>query len=159
MLTIIGTHPYLAPEVYLGGGYDERIDLWALGITVYRLIAGKTPFESEYHSDTIANILKGELSFEEEAWGDYNWFAKDFISRLLKKKCQRMSAKEAGNHLWLQAVDQKKKLGRLVSHNIQMSEDFHDEMRNHLKYARSKEEGARENERQNRLSRSINLIS
>lgn len=59
MLTIIGTHSYLAPEVYLGGGYDEKIDLWALGVTVYRLITGYTPFESEYHSDTIANILKG----------------------------------------------------------------------------------------------------
>jgi calcium-dependent protein kinase len=44
MLTIIGTHFYLAPEVYLGGGYDERIDLWALGVTIYKLIAGYTPF-------------------------------------------------------------------------------------------------------------------
>lgn len=59
MMTIIGTHFYLAPEVLLGGGYDERVDLWALGISVYKLITGKTPFESEYHSDTIANIIRG----------------------------------------------------------------------------------------------------
>ena len=57
MLTIIGTHFYLAPEVYRGGGYDERIDIWALGITIYKLVTGVTPFESEYHSETVANIL------------------------------------------------------------------------------------------------------
>lgn len=64
MLTIIGSPLYLAPEIYLGGGYDERIDLWSLGVTIYKLIAGFTPFESEYHSDTIANIIKGQAKFE-----------------------------------------------------------------------------------------------
>ncbi len=44
MLTIIGTPYYLAPEVYIGGGYDERVDIWALGVTIYKLIAGHTPF-------------------------------------------------------------------------------------------------------------------
>ena len=59
MLTIIGTPFYLAPEVFIGGGYDEAVDNWALGITLYKLIAGNTPFEDVYHSETIANILKG----------------------------------------------------------------------------------------------------
>jgi serine/threonine protein kinase len=44
MLTIIGTKFYLAPEIYIGGGYDERVDLWALGVTIYRLVTGYTPF-------------------------------------------------------------------------------------------------------------------
>ena len=46
MLTIIGTNFYFAPEIYIGGGYDEKIDIWALGITIYKLMAGYTPFES-----------------------------------------------------------------------------------------------------------------
>ena len=44
MLTIIGTSQYLAPEVLLGGGYDERVDLWSIGVTLYQLVAGQTPF-------------------------------------------------------------------------------------------------------------------
>lgn len=44
MLTITGTSLYLAPEILCGGGYDERVDVWSIGITLYRLIAGVTPF-------------------------------------------------------------------------------------------------------------------
>lgn len=68
MLTVIGTPFYEAPEVFLGGGYDERIDIWALGVTIFKLITGFTPFESEYHSTTIQKIKKGDVVFEETAW-------------------------------------------------------------------------------------------
>lgn len=49
MITIIGTPFYIAPEVLMGGGYDEKVDLWSTGITLYKLVAGVTPFESVYH--------------------------------------------------------------------------------------------------------------
>jgi len=100
MLTIIGTSFYFAPEIYLGGGYDERVDIWALGITIYKLIAGYTPFESKYHFDTIANILKGEVSFDDKIWDTYCSFAKDFVSRVLKPRNQRMDLYQCEMHFW-----------------------------------------------------------
>lgn len=48
-----GTLYYRAPEMFSMGGYNENVDLWAAGITLYKLITGKTPFESLYVSDTI----------------------------------------------------------------------------------------------------------
>ncbi len=48
MLTITGTMYYRAPEMFEGGGYDEMVDLWALGATIYKLMTGYTPFESIY---------------------------------------------------------------------------------------------------------------
>ena len=48
MLTQTGTLYYRAPEMFEGGGYDERIDLWALGATIFKLMTGSTPFESVY---------------------------------------------------------------------------------------------------------------
>lgn len=47
MLTMTGTLFYRAPEILLGIGYDERVDVWAAGITLYKLIAGYTPFEAQ----------------------------------------------------------------------------------------------------------------
>jgi calcium-dependent protein kinase len=44
MWTLTGTLFYRAPEMFLGGGYDERVDLWALGISIYKLITKVTPF-------------------------------------------------------------------------------------------------------------------
>ena len=93
MLTVIGSHFYMAPEVFLGGGYDERVDLWALGVIIYKLITGSTPFESEYHSETVNNIMKGETQYDDKIWSKYSFFAKDFVSRLLKKKDERMNLK------------------------------------------------------------------
>lgn len=67
MLTLTGTPYYRAPEMFEGGGYDERVDLWALGVTMFKLMTGVTPFESEYHSETIANIMRGEYGFPVDA--------------------------------------------------------------------------------------------
>ena len=62
MLTITGTLYYRAPEMFLGGGYDEKVDLWASGVTLYQLLShGRTPFQSDYLSTTIENITRGEV--------------------------------------------------------------------------------------------------
>ena len=50
MLTLTGTPYYRAPEMFSGGGYDHMVDLWAVGVTLFKLMTGFTPFESEYHS-------------------------------------------------------------------------------------------------------------
>lgn len=63
MLTPTGTPFYRAPEILEGGGYDEKVDMWALGVTMFKIMSGFTPFESIYHLDTIANIIKGEVIF------------------------------------------------------------------------------------------------
>lgn len=49
--------------MFLGGGYDSKVDMWALGVTIYKIIARKTPFESTYHNETIKNIIKGDVRF------------------------------------------------------------------------------------------------
>jgi calcium-dependent protein kinase len=101
MLTITGTLFYRAPEMFQGGGYDEMVDLWALGATIYRLMVGKTPFESPYHSETISNILKGEFSFPPEVEQKYSKSARNLVLRLLKRREERLSAKEALLDIWL----------------------------------------------------------
>lgn len=43
--TITGTLYYRAPEMF-SGGYREPVDVWAAGVLLYKLVCGKTPFES-----------------------------------------------------------------------------------------------------------------
>ena len=60
MWTITGTLFYRAPEMF-AGSYREGVDIWAAGVLLYKMICGFTPFESEYHSETIKNIREGKL--------------------------------------------------------------------------------------------------
>ena len=41
---IMGTPGYIAPEIYLGGAVDHRLDLFAAGVLFYHLLAGHPPF-------------------------------------------------------------------------------------------------------------------
>ena len=84
MLTIIGTHYYMAPEIFLGGGYDERVDLWALGVTIFKLVTGYTPFESQYYSDIVRNIQAGVVNFDFSVWSKYSFNLRNFVLSLLK---------------------------------------------------------------------------
>lgn len=55
---MMGTPRYAAPEQIKGkGNIDHRIDLWAAGVVLYELIAGKRPFEGESFSVVLSNIL------------------------------------------------------------------------------------------------------
>lgn len=45
--TFCGTRIYLAPEMLLKKGHDEKLDVWTIGVIFYELCTGKTPFSPE----------------------------------------------------------------------------------------------------------------
>ncbi|KAI7889007.1 kinase-like domain-containing protein [Mucor mucedo] len=58
-----GTGYYIAPEVYKGGGYNEAVDWWSLGVTLYECIYQKRPFEYETSEDLQAAIRRGYVKY------------------------------------------------------------------------------------------------
>ena len=44
--TLCGTPDYMAPELVMGRGYGRGADYWALGVLVYEMITGATPFST-----------------------------------------------------------------------------------------------------------------
>lgn len=92
MMTGTGTINYKAPELFRYGFYDELIDEWAAGVTIYRMIAGTTPFESNYISDTIANIEKCVFEFKEGVWSNYSNVVKELMRGLICLREKRICA-------------------------------------------------------------------
>jgi len=48
--SVVGTPEYLSPEMFGGQGHDKNVDWWSLGIILYEMLIGVTPF---YSSDKL----------------------------------------------------------------------------------------------------------
>jgi len=101
----VGTPYTVAPEV-IKGVYDERCDLWGVGVLTYLLLSGEAPFGGcggpEPLTEIRDNILRGKFEFKpDEVWGNVSEYAKDFICNLLvTDPAKRPTAQEAQMHPW-----------------------------------------------------------
>ncbi|KAI4352593.1 hypothetical protein L6164_006829 [Bauhinia variegata] len=83
-MSLVGTHEYLAPEIVSGEGHGNAVDWWTLGIFIFELFYGITPFKGLDHELTLANIVARALEFPKEPIVPGS--AKDLVSRLLVKE-------------------------------------------------------------------------
>lgn len=61
--SFVGTEEYIAPEIITGAGHSSAIDWWALGILLYEMLYGRTPFRGKNRQKTFTNILHKDLTF------------------------------------------------------------------------------------------------
>ena len=61
---ILGTAAYMSPEQARGRSVDKRADIWAFGVVLYEMLTGRTLFESETISDSLAAVLTREPELE-----------------------------------------------------------------------------------------------
>ena len=65
--SFVGTEEYIAPEVIKGCGHTSAVDWWTLGILVYEMLFGTTPFKGKSRNQTFANILRDDVPFPENS--------------------------------------------------------------------------------------------
>jgi len=106
LTTQCGTPGYVAPEILEGTPYDERADMWSVGVILYILLGGYPPFIESTQRDLFRKIRKGEYEFHEEYWGTVSQEAKDLISSLLTVDAgTRLTAEDALDNQWIMGDD------------------------------------------------------
>ncbi|KAI4334268.1 hypothetical protein L6164_018978 [Bauhinia variegata] len=107
-MSFVGTHEYLAPEIVSGEGHGSAVDWWTLGIFIFELFYGITPFRGLDNELTLANIVARALEFPKEP--ALPAAAKDLISQLLVKDPawrlgSTMGASAIKHHQFFQGVN------------------------------------------------------
>lgn len=64
--TMMGTPTYMAPEQVMGEAVDPRTDIYAIGVILYRMLVGRTPYgELSGHAVLFAHLHNAPLTFAE----------------------------------------------------------------------------------------------
>jgi hypothetical protein len=82
---VLGTTSYMSPEQARGQEVDSRTDVWSLGVMLYELVAGRTPFAGPTGSDVLAAILQNEPA----PLGRFQPDAPPELQRILSKALQK----------------------------------------------------------------------
>ncbi|KAH4180803.1 hypothetical protein HBI52_212180 [Parastagonospora nodorum] len=95
--SFVGTEEYIAPEVIKGCGHTSAVDWWTLGILIYEMLYGTTPFKGKNRNATFANILRDEVPFPEGSGAPaVSNLCKGIIRKLLIKDETRRLGSRAG---------------------------------------------------------------
>ncbi|KAI9496929.1 kinase-like domain-containing protein [Zychaea mexicana] len=114
--SFVGTEEYLAPEVIEGNGHSSSVDWWALGIFLYEMLFGFTPFKGCTRNDTFDLILHKVLEFPDFSSNPYytgpgvSSQCKTIIRKLLhkdetKRLGARAGASEVKSHAFFKSIN------------------------------------------------------
>ncbi|CAG8711540.1 3466_t:CDS:1, partial [Acaulospora colombiana] len=101
LMTACGTPGYVAPEVLKQTGHGKPVDIWSIGVIMYTVLCGYTPFWGEDQNALFDCIIKGVYHFDDAYWEDISDEAKELIERMLEyDPAQRITAHDALAHKW-----------------------------------------------------------
>ncbi|KIL68396.1 hypothetical protein M378DRAFT_71318 [Amanita muscaria Koide BX008] len=98
-----GASSYMAPEIFKKSGHGKPVDVWAMGVITYFLLAGYTPFDRDTQQAEMEAIIAGDYKFEPlEYWENVTETAKDFVRQCLTSDPhKRPTAEQLLKHKWL----------------------------------------------------------
>ncbi|XP_074920205.1 ribosomal protein S6 kinase alpha-2 isoform X2 [Chelonoidis abingdonii] len=105
LMTPCYTANFVAPEVLKRQGYDAACDIWSLGILLYTMLAGFTPFANgpdDTPEEILARIGSGKYALAGGNWDSVSDAAKDIVSKMLHvDPHQRLTAVQVLRHTWI----------------------------------------------------------
>ena len=105
----VGSSYYMAPEI-IKRKYDEKCDLWSIGVILYILLTGRPPFDGNDDDEILENVKKGVFDRSSYPYPLLSSNAKDLIDKLLQyDPKKRLIAEKAIEHPWFKSAEFKRK--------------------------------------------------
>ena len=105
--SIHGTSYYIAPEV-LGKYYNEKCDVWSIGVMLYILLSGRPPFDGDDDNEITEQVKIGNISYKDEIWKEISGEGIDLLKRMLNTNFKkRVSARDCLSHPWFKNAPNK----------------------------------------------------
>uniref|UniRef100_A0A7S0ZAT7 non-specific serine/threonine protein kinase n=1 Tax=Timspurckia oligopyrenoides TaxID=708627 RepID=A0A7S0ZAT7_9RHOD len=107
--SFVGTEEYIAPEVVNGSNQSASVDWWTLGILIYEMVFGCTPFKGAKQTETFHNIMNRSVTFPADI--PLSKEGKDIIKKLLTRESNKrlggsgQGASEIRKHKWFAKLD------------------------------------------------------
>lgn len=92
--SFVGTEEYIAPEVVNGVGQSSSVDWWTLGILIYEMLTGTTPFKGSVTDETFNNIVNEHLKWPEDINVSHD--CKQLVKKLLRREADKRLGAENG---------------------------------------------------------------
>ena len=105
----VGSSYYMAPEI-IKRNYDEKCDIWSIGVILYILLTGRPPFDGNDDEEILNHVEKGVFDKSSYPYPLLSSNAKDLIDKLLQyDPKKRINADQAIEHPWFKSAEFKKK--------------------------------------------------
>ncbi|KAF6225700.1 hypothetical protein HO133_009700 [Letharia lupina] len=115
--TFCGTTEYLAPEVLLDeAGYTTMVDFWSLGVLVFEMVCGWSPFYADDTQQMYKNIAFGKVRFPKDALStEGRNFVKGLLNRNPKHRLgAKRDADELKEHIFFADTDWNAMMNKMV---------------------------------------------
>nr|XP_046210235.1 ribosomal protein S6 kinase alpha-2-like isoform X1 [Oncorhynchus gorbuscha] len=123
LMTPCYTANFVAPEVLKKQGYDAACDIWSLGILLYTMLAGFTPFANgpnDTPEEILARIGSGKYALIGGNWDTVSDAAKDIVTKMLHvDPHQRLTAPQVLRHQWIVNREQLSQ-SQLIRQDVQL---------------------------------------
>ena len=107
----LGSPLYMAPEVIREQQYDEKADIWSIGIITYVLLSGRAPFKGKNKDEIFKSIKNNDINFNLPIFKNISSMAMDFLKVCIQIDAKdRQSSTDLLNHPWMKYYDMKKTL-------------------------------------------------
>jgi calcium-dependent protein kinase len=81
--------------------YNEKCDVWSLGVITYVLLSGEPPFGGESDIEILKSVLYGKLKFDKVIWKSTSAQAQNIIMKMMERNVdKRISMSRAMEDTW-----------------------------------------------------------